>query len=100
MLVIERLTKKYGSRTVLNDVDLNLPNAGLISILGPSGSGKTTLLRAISGLLPENGSIVEGKLVFEQNDLTNVNLVFLLFIYILSSILYIMNLFIKNLENC
>src|SRR5690606_29372212 len=41
-----------GNESVLADLDLVLPAAGLVVISGPSGSGKTTLLRTLLGLLP------------------------------------------------
>lgn len=49
-LRIERLTKKFGLFTALDDVSLDVYEGEFICFLGPSGCGKTTFLRAIAGL--------------------------------------------------
>ena len=48
----------YGTRTALQDVDLEVPRAQFLALTGPNGSGKSTLLRACLGLLaPSTGSV-------------------------------------------
>ena len=49
-LKIDRLTKKFGNFTALDDVSLEVYEGEFICFLGPSGCGKTTFLRAIAGL--------------------------------------------------
>jgi len=49
-LQIERLTKKFGDFTALDDVSLDVYEGEFVCFLGPSGCGKTTFLRAIAGL--------------------------------------------------
>ena len=49
-VVVENLTKKFGSNTVLDGIDLKIQPREYFVLLGPSGSGKTTLLRLIAGL--------------------------------------------------
>lgn len=44
------LTRSFEGRTVLDDIDLDLPAGQFTALLGHSGSGKSTLLRAIAGL--------------------------------------------------
>ena len=57
-LQIRNVTKKFGSFTALDGVDLDIMPGEFVSFLGPSGCGKTTLLRAISGLdVQTSGSI-------------------------------------------
>jgi manganese/zinc/iron transport system ATP- binding protein len=48
---VEDLTVRYGERTVLWDVDLDLPTGVLGAIVGPNGAGKSTLLKAVVGLV-------------------------------------------------
>lgn len=59
ILKCEKLTKNYGKKTALKDVDLILESGKIIGLLGPNGSGKTTLIKLINGLLqPSSGSIL------------------------------------------
>ncbi len=54
----ESLTKTFGTKTVLNNVNLDVLKGETVVIIGASGSGKTTLLRCISHLeLPTSGSV-------------------------------------------
>jgi ABC-type Fe3+/spermidine/putrescine transport system ATPase subunit len=49
-LEIDRASKRFGSRSVFEDVSLSVPRGDFLTLLGPSGCGKTTLLRSIAGL--------------------------------------------------
>jgi len=49
-LKIEKLTKKYLGKTVLDAIDLDLEEVQVLALIGASGSGKSTLLRLLSGL--------------------------------------------------
>jgi ABC-2 type transport system ATP-binding protein len=49
------LTKRFGSRTVVNGVDLRVPRGVAFGYLGPNGAGKTTLIRMLLGLTRANG---------------------------------------------
>ncbi|MGI6751313.1 MAG: ABC transporter ATP-binding protein [Anaerovoracaceae bacterium] len=53
-LSVKNLTKVYGTNTVLDHIDLEVPEGALIALLGPSGCGKTTTLRLIAGFEPAN----------------------------------------------
>ena len=48
-LRLEQLTKRFGSVTAVDDVDLVVRPGEFLSLLGPSGCGKTTTLRMIGG---------------------------------------------------
>lgn len=59
VLRCEYLTKKFGSTTALDQVNLLLESGKIVGLLGPNGSGKTTLIKLINGLLtPNSGKIV------------------------------------------
>ncbi|MCY1678793.1 MULTISPECIES: ABC transporter ATP-binding protein [Streptomyces] len=52
MLAVESATVRFGKRTALDAVDLEVADHEIVCVLGPSGSGKSTLLRAVAGLQP------------------------------------------------
>ena len=54
-VVISRLTRGFGERTVLREIDLEIPAGQFTVLVGRSGSGKSTLLRAIAGIDHEVG---------------------------------------------
>ena len=49
---LKSVVKRYGSNTVLQDVNLNVEKGEIIAVIGRSGSGKSTMLRCINGLEP------------------------------------------------
>ncbi|MHA1947447.1 MAG: ABC transporter ATP-binding protein [Candidatus Hodarchaeales archaeon] len=57
-IVIEKLSKRFGKKDALVDINLQINRGDYIVILGPTGAGKTTLLKIIVGLIPASkGSI-------------------------------------------
>ena len=59
MLHLRQITKRFGSQTVLQGIDLDLRAGEFVSLLGPSGCGKTTLLRIVCGIeTPELGQVL------------------------------------------
>src|SRR5689334_11870089 len=53
------ITKHYGARTVLQDVDVRVDAGTRLALIGPNGSGKSTLLRALAGIEPLDGGTVQ-----------------------------------------
>ncbi|HEY2849907.1 MAG TPA: ATP-binding cassette domain-containing protein, partial [Gemmatimonadaceae bacterium] len=59
MIRLTRLSKKYGTFTAVNEIDLHVPAGELFGFVGPNGAGKTTTLRMIAGILKPTGGKVE-----------------------------------------
>ena len=59
MIRLTNLTKRYGSFTAVDGIDLEVPGGELFGFLGPNGAGKTTSLRMIAGILRPTGGKVE-----------------------------------------
>ena len=57
-LSLKGISKNFGGRTILHNLDLNVGDGECVALLGPSGCGKSTALRLIAGLdQPDSGSI-------------------------------------------
>jgi 2-aminoethylphosphonate transport system ATP-binding protein len=67
---IDRLTVRFGERTVLDDLSLKIRRGEFLTVLGRSGCGKTTLLRFIAGFVKADA--LAGKLAVAGRDLTHV----------------------------
>jgi len=52
MLDIQRLTKRFGPLTAVDDVSFSVDQGEVLGFLGPNGAGKTTAMRMITGFLP------------------------------------------------
>lgn len=66
---VENINKKYGNKTVLEDISCDIYEGEFLSLLGPSGCGKTTLLRALIGIeKPDTGKIYK-----DGNDITHMS---------------------------
>ena len=62
MIQIRNLFKSFGDLNVLKDINLDIHDGEIVTIIGPSGSGKSTLLRCINYLeKPEKGNISFGQ---------------------------------------
>ncbi len=58
MIRLNDLTKRYGSFTAVNHINLSVAAGELFGFLGPNGAGKTTTLRMIAGILQPTGGLV------------------------------------------
>lgn len=70
LIEIKKLVKKYGDKTVINEIDLSIKKGEVVVLLGPSGCGKSTLLRTINGL--EN--IQSGEIIFHGQNIHDKSL--------------------------
>ena len=62
-LIINKISKTYGNKMVVNDISLSIKRGEIIGLLGPNGAGKTTTFYMIVGLVkPETGSILLDKI--------------------------------------
>lgn len=67
-LDVIRLSKRYGDKTILDEVSFYVEPGEFLSILGPSGCGKTTILRILIGLLKPDA----GRILLDGEDITAV----------------------------
>jgi ABC-2 type transport system ATP-binding protein len=57
-IAIEQISKSFGKKTVLNEIDLTIEGGQIYGFIGPSGAGKTTLVKMIVGMdKPDTGTI-------------------------------------------
>ena len=72
MLEIKDLSIQYGDKKpVVENFSLSLKKGEIITIVGESGSGKSTVLSAILGLLPNDGRVVNGDIMYNDESLVN-----------------------------
>jgi ATP-binding cassette ChvD family protein len=64
VVIAKGLRKAYGDKLLFDDLNFDLPRAGIVGIIGPNGAGKTTLFRMINGLeQPDAGTLAIGETV-------------------------------------
>ena len=66
MLKLEKLNTYYGNIHALRDVDIEINEGEIITLIGANGAGKSTTLMSICGVVPPRS----GKVIFEGNDIT------------------------------
>ncbi len=68
ILTVKNLNKKYGKRTVIRDVSLEIKQGEVVGLLGPNGAGKTTCFYMIVGLV----DATSGNIFIDQLDVTKM----------------------------
>ena len=71
MIKFEKVYKKYGDKTIINNANFVIEPKGCTAILGESGAGKTTIIRMINGL----ETITSGKVIIDGEVLDKKNIV-------------------------
>ena len=66
VLRTENLVKRYGSRTVVNNVSFNVRQGEIVGLLGPNGAGKTTSFYMTTGLVSPDG----GRIFLDEKEIT------------------------------
>ena len=66
VLRTENLVKKYGNRTVVNNVSFNVRQGEIVGLLGPNGAGKTTSFYMTTGLVSPNS----GRIFLDEKEIT------------------------------
>lgn len=67
-ITFEKVTKSFGSNTVIENLDLKIKDGSFTVLVGPSGCGKTTLLRMIAGIGPQTSGCV----LIDDKDVTQI----------------------------
>ena len=67
VLRTENLVKRYGKRTVVNQVSFDVKQGEIVGLLGPNGAGKTTSFYMTTGLITPN----EGHIYLDEQDITD-----------------------------
>lgn len=68
MLELQEVSAGYGDTTVLQNVQLAVPDSAVVALIGPNGAGKTTLLRVAAGLTP----VMAGRVLLDGEDVTDL----------------------------
>jgi ABC-type (unclassified) transport system, ATPase component len=68
VLKAEGLVKKYGKRTVVKGININVKTGEVVALLGPNGAGKTTTFYMIMGAIRPN----KGKVFFNDKEITRL----------------------------
>lgn len=68
LLQSKNLKKKYGRRTVVDDVSIQVSQGEIVGLLGPNGAGKTTTFYMTVGFIPPN----EGRVFLDDQDITKL----------------------------
>lgn len=68
MIKIDSVSKKYGTKIALDDINIELPRGEIIGLFGENGAGKTTLMKCILNFIKYNGNItLDGEKITHDN---------------------------------
>ncbi len=68
MISVKNVSKSFGSKIVLDGLDLDVPNGETLVVMGRSGTGKSVLLKLIAGLIP----VDSGEIWFDGTEISNL----------------------------
>ncbi|MCB0537007.1 ATP-binding cassette domain-containing protein [Candidatus Nomurabacteria bacterium] len=71
LLEVQHINTGYGKKQVLFDVNLLVEEGETVLLIGSNGSGKSTLFKAMYGIVPIWNNQVQGKILFNGNEVTN-----------------------------
>ena len=68
MIEVKDLTKRFGTFTALDSLNMSVPKGAVYGLVGPNGAGKSTVIRHITGIYrPDSGTVtVNGEKVYEN----------------------------------
>ena len=66
LISCQHIAKRFGTKTALDDVSVDIPQGQIFGLLGPNGAGKTTLIRIINRILVQD----EGEVLFDSRPIT------------------------------
>ena len=72
LLELKNISIKYDDKIVVNNISITVQQGEIIGIVGESGSGKSTLIKSIIGILGDGGQVIEGNIIYEGKDITNL----------------------------
>ena len=72
-LEINNVSKTYGTKKVLNDISIKVPQQSIYGLLGPNGAGKTTLIRILNQItMPDSGQVLLNGNPLKPSDIANI----------------------------
>ena len=72
-LEIHNVSKTYGTKKVLNDISIKVPQQSIYGLLGPNGAGKTTLIRILNQItMPDSGQVLLNGSPLKPSDIANI----------------------------
>ena len=69
ILEIQDLKVMYGKSVAIHDVNISVPQGGIVTLIGSNGAGKSTTLNTVLGLVPATA----GKILFQGEDITHAS---------------------------